>query len=82
MEDKRHQQEEVTLERLERARAAVAYAMTLDGAVYAPIFERLEREIATRRATDDVMARAQRALMTTRRPPCPLPASGRSVEGI
>ncbi len=62
MEDKRHQQEEVTLERLERARAAVAYAMTLDGAVYAPIFERLEREIAARRAADDVMARAQRCL--------------------
>ena len=62
MMHKRHQHEEVTLERLERARAAIAYAMTLDGAVYGPIFERLEREIATRRATDDVMARAQRCL--------------------
>ena len=61
MEHKRHQHEDVTLERLERARAAIAYAMTLDGAVYGPIFERLEREIATRRATDDVM-RAQRCL--------------------
>ena len=46
MKHKRHQHEEVTLERLERARAAIAYAMTLDGAVYGPIFERLEREIA------------------------------------
>ena len=62
MKHKRHQHEEVTLERLERARAAIAYAMTLDGAVYGPIFERLEREIATLRATDDVMARAQRCL--------------------
>ena len=58
----RHQQEEVALERLQRARAAIAYAMTLDGAVYAPIFERLEREIAARRMADDVMARAQRCL--------------------
>ena len=62
MKHKRHQQEDVTLERLERARAAIAYAMTLDGAVYAPIFERLEREIAARRMADDVMARAQRCL--------------------
>ena len=53
---------EVTLERLLRARAAVAYAMTLDGAVYGPIFERLEREIAERRAADDIMARAHRCL--------------------
>jgi hypothetical protein len=53
---------EVTLERLMRARAAIAYAMTLDGAVYGPIFERLEREIAVRRMADDVMVRAQRCL--------------------
>ena len=63
MKPKRHQYEEVTLERLERARAAVAYAMTLDGAVYGPIFERLESEIATRRAADDILARAQRCLI-------------------
>ena len=52
----------LTLERLLRARAAIAYAMTLDGAVYAPVFERLEREIAAMRAADDVMARARRCL--------------------
>jgi hypothetical protein len=52
----------LTLERLLRARAAIAYAMTLDGAVYAPIFGRLEREIAALRAADDVMARARRCL--------------------
>ena len=62
MRHKRHQHEDVTLERLERARAAIAYAMTLDGAVYGPIFERLEREIAACRMADDVMARAQRCL--------------------
>jgi hypothetical protein len=54
--------EPVTLERLLRAQAAIAYAMTLDGAVYAPYFERLEREIAALRAADDVMARARRCL--------------------
>jgi hypothetical protein len=54
--------ESLTLERLLRARAAMAYAMTLDGAVYAPVFERLEREIAVIRAADDVMARARRCL--------------------
>jgi hypothetical protein len=52
----------VTLERLLLARAAIAYAMTRDGAVYAPVFERLEREIAIMRAADDVMARARRCL--------------------
>jgi len=62
MNNKCHQHEEVTVERLERARAAIAYAMALDGAVYGPIFERLEREIAARRMADDVMARAQRCL--------------------
>ena len=68
MKHKPHQHEDVTLERLERARAAIAYAMTLDGAVYGPIFERLEREIAACRMADDVMARAQRCLQTTPRP--------------
>jgi hypothetical protein len=52
----------VTLERLVRARAAIAYAMTLGGAVYAAVFERLECEIAAMRAADDVMARARRCL--------------------
>ena len=52
-----------------RARADIAYAMTPDGAVYGPIFERLEREIAERRAADDIMARAQRFLTITRRLP-------------
>ena len=62
MKQKHHQHELVTLDRLLRARAAVAYAMTLDGAGYAPVFERLEREIAAMRAADDVMACARRCL--------------------
>jgi hypothetical protein len=52
----------VTLERLLRAQTAIAYAMTLDGAIYAPVFERLEREIAARRAADDIVDRARRCL--------------------
>ena len=62
MKCKHRNDESVTLDRLLRARAAVAYAMTLDGAGYAPVFERLEREIAAMRAADDVMARARRCL--------------------
>ena len=50
------------LDRLRRAQTAIAYAMKLDGPVYAPLFERLEREIASLRAADDVMARARRCL--------------------
>ncbi len=59
---KHSHREPLTLERLLQARAAIAYAITLDGAVYAPVFERLEREIAILLAADDVMARARRCL--------------------
>jgi hypothetical protein len=52
----------VTVERLEAALAIAARAIVLDGAVYAPIFDRLEREIAALRAADDVVSRAQRYL--------------------
>jgi hypothetical protein len=54
--------EVITLERLERALAAISYAIMLDGPVYAPIMERLEREIAAWHAKDDVMSRAQQHL--------------------
>ena len=62
MKHNHHHHESVTLERLLQARAAIAYAMALDGSIYAPVFERLEREIAAMRAADDVMARARRCL--------------------
>jgi hypothetical protein len=52
----------VTIERLETALAIVARAIIADGAVYAPIFDRLEREIAALRAHDDAVSRAQRYL--------------------
>jgi hypothetical protein len=57
-----HHCEVVTLERLERALAAVSYAIMLDGPVYAPVLDRLEREIAAMRANDDVVSRAKKHL--------------------
>ena len=57
-----HHCEAVTLERLLRAQAAVAYCMMLDGPIYAPVFERIEREISALRASEDAMSRARRVL--------------------
>jgi hypothetical protein len=51
-----------TVERLERALAAISYCILQDGPVYAPLLERLEREIADRRADNDIVARARRNL--------------------
>jgi hypothetical protein len=61
-----HRHESITLDRLERALAAISYAITQDGAVYGPLLERIEREIATLRADDDVVARARRNLQRLR----------------
>ena len=52
----------VTLARLEQSLAAISYAILLDGPVYAPIMERLEREIAAWHAKDDIVSRAQQHL--------------------
>jgi hypothetical protein len=52
----------VSIERLERAVAIAAYVVTLDGPIAAPLFERLERELAAARATQDTMARAKALL--------------------
>lgn len=38
------------MERLERALAVISYAILQDGPVYAPVLERLEREIAAHRS--------------------------------
>ena len=59
---KKHDQREVTLERLERALVAISYAILLDGPVYAPVLDRLEREIAAMRASEDVVSRARKYL--------------------
>lgn len=49
----------VTIERLERALAIAAYVVVLDGPVAAPLFNRLERELATARAAGDTVTRAR-----------------------
>jgi hypothetical protein len=56
----------VTLERLEHGLAVAAYIVTLDGPIAAPIFERLERELATMRADQDTVNRARQLLETYR----------------
>jgi hypothetical protein len=50
----------VTVARLERALAAIAHAMILDGPVYAPVLERLELELAKLQAGEDALSRARR----------------------
>ena len=63
---------EVTIERMERALALCAYLVVLDGPVAIPWFERVERELAAKRAEQDTVERAKRLLesygrMTERR---------------
>jgi len=62
MAKRNHQHEPVTLEQLLQEQAAVAYCMVLDGPIYAPYFERYEREIAAFVAREDAMGRARRVL--------------------
>jgi hypothetical protein len=54
--------EPVTIERFERALAICAHLVVRDGPVVAPLFERLERELAVMRQTQDTVARAKRLL--------------------
>ena len=56
------EEEPVTIERLERALALCAYLVTRDGPVVVPLFERLERELAAMRKTQDTVDRAKRLL--------------------
>jgi hypothetical protein len=56
----------VTLERLERGLAIAAYLVVLHGPALAPIFERLEREVATMRSNHDAVGRAKRLLESYR----------------
>jgi hypothetical protein len=53
---------EVTVERLERGLAILAYCMELDGPIVAPLFEKLELELASLRAREDTVARAKSLL--------------------
>ena len=56
----------VTIERLERALALAAYIVVLDGPIAAPLFDRLERELAIARAANGTVDRA-RALLESYR---------------
>ena len=56
----------ITIERVERALMTVAYIVARHGPVYAPIFERLERELAELRAKGDPVERAKLYLAATR----------------
>jgi hypothetical protein len=56
--------EPVTIERLEWWMALLAYMMSLDGPVYAPLFEKLEREREAMRQQEDTVSRAKRLLET------------------
>lgn len=63
-------QDDVTIERLERGLALLAYLIERDGPVYAPLFERLERELEAMRSRDDTVSRAKRLLESySGRPP-------------
>lgn len=57
---------EVTIERLERGLALLAYLIELDGPVYAPLFEKLERELEAMRSRENTVARAKRLLESYR----------------
>lgn len=50
----------VTEERLERALIHLAYIIDLDGPVYVPIFERLEKELAEMHRVSATLDRARR----------------------
>lgn len=55
---------EVTVERLERGLAVLAYLISRDGTVCAPLYEKLERELEALHNTEDTVARAKRRLET------------------
>lgn len=54
--------EPVTTERLEKSLLLCAYLVVRDGPVVAPLFERLERELATMQQDQATVARAKRLL--------------------
>jgi hypothetical protein len=60
------QRNEVTVDRLERAVAIAACLVVLDGPIMVPMFERLERELAAMRQTQDTVERVKRLLESYR----------------
>jgi hypothetical protein len=68
-------QEPITIERVERGLAILAYMMELDGPVYAPLYENLERALDELHRQEDTVARARRRLESYRDPPLLAPPS-------
>ena len=56
----------MTVERIERALLVLAYIMELDGAVYVPLYDRLEQDLEALRRTENTMERARQRLETNR----------------
>jgi len=54
--------EPLTIERMERAVAFLAYLVVLDGPVVIPLFERMERELAEMRGQQATVERAKALL--------------------
>jgi hypothetical protein len=52
--------EPVTLDRLERGLALMAYLVALDGEVLVPLFEKLERDLEAMRSNQDTITRARK----------------------
>jgi hypothetical protein len=52
----------VTVDRLRRAQVAIAYVVMRHGPAYAPLFDRIERDLAAAESADSVEARARRVL--------------------
>lgn len=52
----------VTIERLERGLALMAYLVVRDGVALAPLFEKLERELESMRANRGTVDRARRMM--------------------
>ncbi|TCU75295.1 hypothetical protein EDE08_103515 [Bradyrhizobium sp. R2.2-H] len=64
--------EPLTIERVERALALCAYLIVQHGDRLAPIYDRLERELAGMRANDNAVVRAKRLLESYGGRPTPL----------
>jgi hypothetical protein len=60
--------EPVTLDRLERGLALMAYLVALDGEVLVPLFEKLERDLEAMRSNQDTITRARKLAESTRLP--------------
>jgi hypothetical protein len=54
----------VTIERLERGLAVLAHCVTLDGDVYLPLYEKLERELDALRDKQDILSRVRQRAAT------------------